>query len=506
MYRVMACVGMMLCGGPLAAAGLGLDHKASEPELNATLAHNFAQQLLVYVIDPITQQYVRPVSKAELVAAALTGLYEAAQKPVPPGLLGSVHKAASDQELLNLLAQSRSRLGDVEALRGPNAVLVSIRALAQVLDPYSGLIPGSELARHNSVSDTSYGVGLEIEANSGVGPLLVKAVVPGSPAQRAGLRPGDRITHLDGKLIDGPAALAGLRVGGASPLFDTAEEPGEQPVKALRVTVQGPGAKAGRQVALEPGRFRPETVFGVVRNPDNSWSYWADKSRRIASIRLGSLSMGTDGELAEALRRLRADEARGLLLDLRWCPGGYLQKSALVAQMFLRAGLIARVEYRDKDRNEQYAARGGAPLLEVPMVVLVNEESSGGAELIAAALQDNHRALVAGQRTRGKASIQIPLPLPIANAGMKVTGGLFIRPNGKNLNRFPDSRRADDWGVRPDAELEFRVSPDLGKQLRDWWLLQTLRPGSSNEALPLDDPAADPQREAALQALARLVK
>jgi C-terminal processing protease CtpA/Prc len=114
--------------------------------------------------------------------------------------------------------------------------------------------------------------------------------------------------------------------------------------------------------------------------------------------------------------------------------------------------------------------------------------------------------VVAGQRTLGKASIQTMLGLPVPDAGLKLTSGTFLRPSGKNLHRFPDSRSGDDWGVRPDAKAECRQSPELNRQLKEWWMLQTLRPGTSNEALPLDDPGADPQRETARQALLGLLK
>src|SRR5262249_54703093 len=149
-----------------------------------------------------------------------------------------------------------------------------------------------------------------------------------------------------------------------------------------------------------------------------------------------------------------------------------------------------------------------------PVLVLVNGETSGGAELIAAALQDNSRAKVAGQRTVGKGSIQTVVGIAVPDAGLKLTTGTFVRPSGKNLHRFADStaepdlpagrrRRqvGDDWGVRPDVDL--RTSAALAKLLKEWWLLQTLRPGPSNEALPLDDPTADPQRLAAVEELLR---
>src|SRR5262249_43823320 len=128
-------------------------------------------------------------------------------------------------------------------------------------------------------------------------------------------------------------------------------------------------------------------------------------------------------------------------------------------------------------------------------------ETSGGAELIAAALQDHGRASVAGRRTRGKASIQNTLVIPGTDANLKLTTGSFLRPSRQNLHRFPESKPSDPWGVRPDAELECRVRPGLGRRLKGGWLLQSLGPGEDKEILPLDDPANDPTRQAALQAL-----
>src|SRR5262249_5897190 len=155
---------------------------------------------------------------------------------------------------------------------------------------------------------------------------------------------------------------------------------------------------------------------------------------------------------------------------------------------------IAKTKTRS-GQEEEYAGKRDVNFLEFPVIILINHETMGGAELMAAAMQDNQRAQVAGQRTFGKASIQMvqrfgPPNLPLA---LKSPPGIFLRPSGKNLHRFPDSKASDDWGVRPDSNLEFRVSPDLSKQLREWWLWQTLRPGSSREVLPLDEPMADPQ-------------
>jgi carboxyl-terminal processing protease len=216
------------------------------------------------------------------------------------------------------------------------------------------------------------------------------------------------------------------------------------------------------------------------------------------------LSEGTGEELEEVLIRLQAQGIRGLILDLRWNPGGYFNEAIASARLFLGEELITRVKTLREHR--EYTGKRDVNFLNFAMIVLVNGQTSGGAELMAAAFQDNNRALVAGQRTLGKASVQTTKPLRVANLGIKLTSGTFIRPSGKNLHRWPDSGRIDEWGVLPDPKLEFRISADADRQLREWYLWQTLRPGPSKEVLPLDDPAADPQRQAAWKALVEKIK
>src|SRR5439155_4753158 len=150
----------------------------------------------------------------------------------------------------------------------------------------------------------------------------------------------------------------------------------------------------------------------------------------------------------------------------------------------------------------------------LPLVVLVNGETTGGGELIAAVLQDNRRAFVMGQRTRGKGSVQktfelgegSQLSVPVRNARLKLTSGLLVRPNGKTFHRFTDSKPNDDWGVRPDPGLEFRMSPELNAKLHEWWDQLSLRPGDSKDSVPVDDPDADPLRQAAIKQLERVLR
>jgi carboxyl-terminal processing protease len=197
-----------------------------------------------------------------------------------------------------------------------------------------------------------------------------------------------------------------------------------------------------------------------------------------------------------------------LLLDLRWCPGGLLTPANNIAGLFLKKGIVAYMKLPGKatDALFQQVTEDDGPFRDLPMLILVNQDTSGGGELIASALQESNRAKIAGQRTRGKASVQIMHPLPVHGAYLKLTSLIFVTSSRKNLHRFPDSKPSDDWGVRPSDGLDFRVSPAMSRQVRDWWQAQTLRPGSSRERLPLDDPENDPQRQLALQALRERVR
>jgi carboxyl-terminal processing protease len=356
---------------------------------------------------------------------------------------------------------------------------------------------------------------------------VIKEVTPGGPSQKGGLRPGDEIVTVNG-------LPAGSEAGKLDELLHSEQ---------IEVTVYRPAARAVIQATLQLEEFVPEASLGVVRRNDNAWDYWLDPARKIAYLRLSAIEPDSSQQVIDVVDKLQKSGLRGLVLDLRWCPGGTLDDARVIAEAFLGdyslpffmlpipgnfAALAdacldnhcnnAVVRYRPDPRTHESRAdiwtkRAPQTFPRFPMVALTNGETTGGAELIAAVLQDNKRAFILGQRTRGKGSVQSFVELgdggrvtiAIANTRLKITNGLLVRPSGKNLHRFPDCKPADDWGVRPDPGLEFRVSPDLTVKLHEWIELMSLRPGWSNEALSLDDPDADPQRLAALRLLQRIV-
>jgi carboxyl-terminal processing protease len=535
---------------------------SSEPE-NTYRAPSDRDVFAVFMLQAVNlvgETYVRPVARTDLLETALTALYERARRPVPRDLRRRIERAekeasahatpgadppqlvpglpqrrlsiGDDGPLLALLRVIRADLGKAESLGGDDPLCIGCQAMLRALDPYSGMVTTKEDGRSLLGSERE-GFGLEVPEEGER--IIVTGVLPGSPAQEAGLRRGDEIIRLqdsDGRnrnlkeslsLLNGRAPLLKPQLGALAlpepitityrrpphphPLSPAGRrEPSSPPSPRWG---EGVGVRGGVcRVSLEWRRYRAESVFGVTRREDNSWNYWLDAERKIAYLRLGSLTgssaeVGTPEEMSDILSVLREDGLRGLILDLRWCPGGSLPGSTRTAELFLGEGTIATVRYRNRP-EEVFRSTNENKHNDFPMVVLINSDSTGGAELIAAALQDHHRAVLVGQRTHGKGNVQALPPLGAVGL-LKITSGTIARPSGKPLHRFPDSKPEDPWGVHPDPGHEFRLSAEASRALRTWCEEQTMRPGSSTKRLPLDDSLADPQRNAALETLVELM-
>lgn len=481
-------------------------------------------QTLNQLFAQIEVKYMRPLARADLAEAAVRGLYDAVREPMPADLLHEIHRA-DEYQLVTVLTRVRESLGQHESLRGRGAMIVAMQALPRALDPFSGVTPSRD--QNPRTDDGSMtGVGLEFplapvqptvrgvvldappmifderavaRAAGPAGPIRVANVIPGGPAQRAGMRPGDLVVKIDGLSPEAPAFQTALRAL-QHILIGTAFQPAN--AREVRVTVVRDGVPAPLEFRLTQTTFHPESVFGVSRRADGTWDYMLDRTEQFGYIRLGAIGSNDNLALEVAIKSLQEKSVRGLLLDLRWCPGGFLRESATMARIFLSPELpIATQWSRELGRQPVDLLGVETTATDIPIVVLVNGETSGGGELIAAALQDHGRAVVVGQRTLGKGTVQGP----VQDFPFKLTTGIFIRPNGKNFHRHPNSKPDDDWGVRPDPEHQLPVTAELSKQLKEWHSLHMLRPPSDRRALPIDDPEADPQRQEAVRMLRDLV-
>ncbi|HMC90009.1 MAG TPA: PDZ domain-containing protein, partial [Gemmataceae bacterium] len=304
MRGTLACLGVVGCSAALLFANPTREDKPAGPPVKDEEAAAYATQL-TEIGRFISQQYYLEISETDLIAAGLRGLYEAAGVAAPPRLSAELKSAAEhgDYALRKLIAQTRRSLGKPEPLQDTGAIYVSLRAMLQKLDPFSAVLRGPEMAQLTPV-ETIKGFGLELVSDSRDARQVIRSVIPGGPAQRLGLRPGDQITHLNGKPV----------VAGETPPIT------QWKTDAVRLTLARPGGKYPLKATLKSDIFRPEMVLGVRRKEDNSWDYFIDPERRIAHIRVTFLSAASAEELARVLKSLEEANLRGLILDFRWCP------------------------------------------------------------------------------------------------------------------------------------------------------------------------------------------
>jgi carboxyl-terminal processing protease len=259
---------------------------------------------------------------------------------------------------------------------------------------------------------------------------------------------------------------------------------------------------------------REEIVMPVIkgweRKADNSWDYFVDKDPKIAYIRITQFTSDTADNLREAVTPLLQQGLQGLVLDLRFNPGGRLEEAIKVVDMFVSKGVIVSTKGRNRAERSVSATEAGT-LPNFPMIVLVNEHSASASEIVAGSLQDNHRAVVVGERSYGKGSVQEVIPLDSKGGELKLTVAYYYLPSGRLVHRKKD---ATDWGVNPtipvsvDQATEAKIYNDLGEH--DRFLKPTTQQAdattqpATQAAVATTQPAFDPQLQRAIDTLVAL--
>jgi carboxyl-terminal processing protease len=201
--------------------------------------------------------------------------------------------------------------------------------------------------------------------------------------------------------------------------------------------------------------------MGDRRDKDGSWQFRLESDPRIALVRITSFGDRTAAEFSNVMAKLTAEGVRAIVIDLRYNPGGSLEAAVAVCQMLLPADkIIVETRGRRQVLLHRYASTFDGKYVDMPLVVLVDQNSASAAEIVAACLQDHGRAIVIGQRSYGKGTVQQLLPLESGKSLLKLTWASFWRPSGANIHRavgVPDDAK---WGVSPDAGYESKLSPE----------------------------------------------
>ncbi|WP_246522207.1 S41 family peptidase [Neoroseomonas terrae] len=329
---------------------------------------------------------------------------------------------AETYRLLNLFGDvfERVRAEYVEPVNDRDAIENAINGMLNGLDPHSSYM-NARMFRDMQVQTRGEFGGLGIEVTQENGYVKVISPIDDTPAARAGVKPGDLITHLNGNSVQGLT------------LQDAVEQMRGERGTAIRITIRREGAERPIELSITRDVIRPQVVRSRLEGD-------------IGYIRLSSFNEQTETALRRAMQQLRqqaGNNLRGIVLDLRNNPGGLLDQAVQVSDDFLDQGEIVSTRARRQEDAQRWNARSGDIAQGLPVVVLINAGSASASEIVAGALQDHRRAIVMGVKSFGKGSVQTVMPIP-GNGAMRLTTARYYTPSGRSIQAT---------GIEPDIEV-----------------------------------------------------
>lgn len=367
-------------------------------------------------------------------------------------------------------------LDDV-TVRLPRRALIAhfAEAALETLDPYTVMVWPRQVAEFEKLMMNEFsGIGVEISKPAGL--LTVGSLLPDTPAYRAGLDAGDVIETVDGiETKDMSLTCAVKKITGPR---------GTSVVLGVRRR----GQDEVEEVKITRDRIVVPTIRGWQRNEDGQWLYMIDPSNRIGYVRITSFSGETAGDLEGVLDELEAERLNGLILDVRSNTGGLLDSAVKVVDKFISDGLIVRTQPRATMMPSFEYAHSRGTRSDYPLVILINSGSASASEIVAGALGDPRyeRAVLVGDRTHGKGSVQGITSYPGAGAQLKYTMAYYHLPSGQRVRSRHEEEEAGsrNWGVGPHVEVKLRSNETtemLNAQRDNDVLVQAVREDDSVE-------------------------
>jgi carboxyl-terminal processing protease len=334
------------------------------------------------------------------------------------------------------------------------------------LDPHSMYINAKEYKEFTKASRGKFGgVGIKLGTDRG-GQLYVESPMPGTPAYEAGILAGDLILKIDGESTENMSQRQAIdKITG---------DPGQKVV----LTVLHEGSRKPEDIAINRAEIIIESVLGDLRMEKNlkEWDFVIDKQTKIGYIRITSFSETTVEELTKVVDQLQQDGIKGLILDLRTNPGGLLKAAVEVSELFLPPGtrVVSTVGRSEKevvyDASKPALSKDG-PYTSYPIAILLNRYSASASEIVAGALQQAGRAVIIGERSYGKGSVQTVIMMESGTSALKLTTATYFvgkDDKKKNIHRFPDSKDTDEWGVKPNEGYDVKLSDEEFVNYMKW--------------------------------------
>lgn len=452
-------------------------------EMTEEEATAFAEKVFD-ALNLIRTNYIKKLNLGEMAANGIKGLYKGTDVQMSDDIAKKLANAKdlSDADVKALLKLARKPLGKREDLDQDKDVGVATRmSLKKFVDDYTTYFDKEKVVELDKDLDGRFrGIGVIIRRDIARDGLLVVTPIRNSPAYRAGVLAGDLITEIiretdeKGKPFDQPEVTStkGMETQDAVKLIMGL------PATKLKLKIEREGEKEPIIKELVRDTVTVESLYGWKRkDTDDSWDYYVDPKNKIAYLYMSQFSRYTDEEMERVLKYLQKDGVKGLVLDLRFNPGGFLDVVVNICDMFIDDGVIVSVRPHNSRANER-TLRGHSEgsYLNFPMVVLVNDGSASASEILSACLQDHGRAVVMGERSFGKGSVQNVEKFAPTGGKIKLTTATFWPPSGKNLNKASTAgKEEEDWGVRPNKgfalKLDRAEKDELFDRLYNWQVI-----------------------------------
>lgn len=318
---------------------------------------------------------------------------------------------ANTYELLNLFGDvmERAKNSYVEEVSDQQLIEAAINGMLTSLDPHSSYMDGKDFKYMSEQTKGKFGgLGIEVTMESGV----VKVISPmdDTPAYKAGLKPGDYITNIDDESVVG---------------------------MTLNDAVDRMRGKVGTKVKLTIRRFNEKPFDVTIKREEIKIQSvkTSIKGDDVLYVRITSFSEDVDTAISKAVKdaeKKYKDKLKGIVIDVRNNPGGLLDQAVNVSDLFLDKGEIVSTRSRNEEDTVKYTAKPGDIAKGLPIVVLVNDGSASASEIVAGALQDHKRAVILGEKTFGKGSVQTVIPLDNHGA-MRLTTARYYTPSGRSI-------------------------------------------------------------------------
>ncbi len=375
----------------------------------------------------------------------------------------------------------------------PDRVLIYEMAegATSTLDKFSSVIWPEEKQNFNrSTQGKFYGVGIRISREDGR--LTVESPLPGTPAYRAGIQADDVIAKVDGKDTSAWSLNKAVRhITGPEGTIVT-------------LGIERRGQPELIEYDIRRAEIEIKSILGWQHTENGGWNYFIDPQDHIGYVRLTQFIPQSVNDLDDAVNQMQQNgPINGLILDLRFNPGGLLSSAVDVADRFISEGPIVFTVDGDGHRTDERRAKRHRTYQPFPVVVAVNQGSASASEIVTGALQDYGRAVVVGTRSFGKGSVQDLFPLDNYKAYFKLTTQHYMLPLGRIIHRMPHSKT---WGIEPDLKVKM-TNEQVADAIDFRREVDVIRPADAagQKAQPKADEilskGMDPQLEAALLVL-----